>query len=584
MMKRLIALLLSICCVLPLVACGEDPDGPSGNGNKYNVAGPNKTEIMFANVNGGIGSVWLEEAAEEYARLNAETSFKAGKKGVYINIYKHLGESLQDTCETAPYHIYTIEQGRWVPYNTSNANKVLDITEIVTDETREGGKLEDAIFESAKGNLKGNDGKYYGLPHYENYGGISYNRKIFNELGCFIADPADPTAESYPCPKYSTENIYLTTEDGILSAGPDGISGNEDDGMPKSIEELLVVMEFIKTGGIAQPIVMMGGEGGYADYTAAGIWGSLAGKDKMDNYFNSEGEVEICKLDANGNIMLTNENLFPGIDYIKKPQTQTITLTAETGYLAQYMIEKYYMISFLKIIENEGYWTEDAKNPSLSHYDAQMCLTFEGKGGVFKKTAMLVEATYWYNESEEAGCFTKLEALTGMKESELDVRMMPLPTNMYNEGAVARASVLTDISLCYLAVNRNIQNNAEVKAAVFDFIKFLYSEEYLAKFVVTTGSMRAIKVNLTDAQVDQMGNYYKRIWNLRDNEEGSNVVVCSGHTRAYYLNNRHIDFTLNDGEPIGGGSSVVQTVRNPSILTVSDAMYKLDVNELWVTE
>ena len=38
---------------------------------------------------------------------------------------------------------------------------------------------------------------------------------------------------------------------------------------------------------------------------------------------------------------------------------------------------------------------------------------------------------------------------------------------------------------------------------------------------------RAISYDLSEAQQDSMGNFYKRLWNLRDWESGANMVYAS---------------------------------------------------------
>ncbi len=616
-MKKFIALLLAMCCVFTCVACGDDPapaphehnyseswskdanshwhactcgdkqdsaahsfvaqgevevcsvcgyekgstavdpapDTPGEPIGTWNKPGSNKTQINFLSFNGGIGSVWLEKAAEEFAKAKANTSYATGKKGVYINISKTLGVNL-DTFSSSGQHI-AITERFYTPQSLSATGQLYDLTELVQDDSREGGALEDVIYESAKGGLM-SDGKYYGLPHYESYGGLSYNRDRFNELGLFFTEDG----EAYES-DFSNNTYYFGDETYELTAGPDGdINTEEDNGLPATMEQLIVLMDYISSVKNVAPMTLSGLYKNYSTYFTAGLWAALAGTEQMQVYYNGDSnlngkevKIEVVKREGSGGIEYTNDNLFEGVSYIQKPKTEWITLDGTNGYRANDMVAKYYAYAMFQIMQREKWFSTAVTKPNLNHFSAQEQLLC-GADATYE-APMLIEASYWYNEAEEAGTFTKVKKVTGKNQDEIDVRIMSLPSSVYDKDAVARPTSYIDISQCYLYVNKKIADTVEMETAVKEFVAFLYTEPQLQAFTVETGMPRAIEYDLTEAQKEAMGNFYRRMWETRKTD-GSNVIYCSG-TTASYVNNRPMLQIHLSGEPFFGGNFEADT-------------------------
>ena len=538
------------------VACGGDKNS-GDNANVFNTPGKNKTTIRVQNFSGGIGSVWIDEAAERFAELNQNTPYADGKTGVYIDIQKTqtiVPEALSGSTTNIVFY------ERFVAINSlAQSGTLLNLDEMVKDESRVGGSLESKIFESAKGGLVGNDGSYYGLPHYEFFGGLSYNRDIFDRLFAYIADtPADGV--SYSSQKFG-ETYFVSSLDSKKSAGPDGEYNTADDGFPVSCEEFLLLMDYISYNNVA-PLIIAGAYSGYADYLICGLWSSLAGAEQMRNYYNCTGEIEVVERNSDGSVKLTNENIFPGIDYIKKPVMKKVTMSADgsQGYYGNDMAAKYYAIAMLEIMQQEGFFSPDASIGTRTHYDAQMNL-YMGGIGEYDEAAMLIEGSYWYNESKEGGCLNKYERWTGNKQENINVGWLPLPTNFYTENAQGRSLSLLDIGQAYGMVNANIKDNPELKKACLDFMAFLYSEEELQNFTICTGMTRMINYSLSNDQKTKMSSFYASLWDLRDNEKGSNVVGLSGTTDTFKKVKMGIKPMLN-ASVLRVDRSVFQRIKN----------------------
>ena len=530
-MKKVLALLMAVCAMGSMAACGtpiDDDSGSNGVENVYNVESSSKTKLQVIHFNGGIGSIWIEKAAERFAKEYKDKSYAKDKKGVYVD-FTHTMTIDCNTMASASYNVYINE--RFSSVNAlAQSGLLLPIDDIVRDETREGGSLDSKLFEQAKGSLKGNDGKYYGLPHYESFGGLSFNNETFDSSLAYFAAEEETDKVLYESSKYGSA-YFVTTLDAKRSNGPDGKPDTVDDGLPCSLEELILLMDYFKQTTTYAPIIVSGDYTEHVNYFIAGLWSALAGAEQMRNYYNSEGEIEVVDYDHPDG-PYTNENLFPGIDYIKKPRLKKVMLNQKNGYLGNTMAAKYYALAMVEIFEKEGFYCDDSYISTRSHYDAQMNL-YLGGTGQYKRAAMLIEASYWHNESKKANCFKQYELIKQKSADDLNFTFMALPTSYYTAGAQGQDVCLLDISQTYTVINGNIANNAELREAAKDFVRFLYSDYELRAFTVETGMPRAINYDLTPEEQASLPYFYQRLWELRDNNFGSNLVMLSGTTSAF---------------------------------------------------
>ncbi len=543
MTKKIIASLLAAMMVVPTVAmvgCKDDSGTGTGGGKgTYNKPGKNKTTITAVTMAAGVGGAWLTELAEGFAKEYADYEFADGKKGVYVDC-SLLDKGIRDifnNVETGSNNIVFATMGTQFTQKAANGN-FLDITDIVT-ENREGGSIESKLFEKTAYSYK-YDNKYYGLPFAEYYGGLSYNRDVFVEYNALFADEtcqADYTVP-YTCAKYGDIEVTFANSDYIgqagcvLSAGPDGVKGNEDDGMPSSLEEFIVLLEYFKTGeaGI-QPILLAGiTQVSYANYLLGGLWSSLAGQKQMENYYSLSGQVEVVT-------GYTDEPLFPGVDYIKKPTTEWITLTPETGYLANDMVAKYYAYALCEILQQGDYYygVSQGNTSNTSHTEGQSILINSSSALArsstgFPQTAMIIDGSYWINETHEAFNFDHyyLFADTDVRP---DIRWMPLPTSLTSaerETAdfTAHASTLMDISHGVTVIDARIQSNPEIMEACKKFVSYVYREENLKKYTISSRQFMGLNYEFSDEELNQLDPFYQSLWKLRDNKQASNIVYA----------------------------------------------------------
>lgn len=517
-MKKLISLLLALCCLCTFAACGAKPPEETGE----NQESADKTTISVVNFNGGIGTVWLHEAAERFATLKKDVSYETGKTGVYVDVIES-GVIETTGLKNDARHIFI--QERFFDVQQLAATGVLyDISDVVTDTSREGGTLKDAIYDNATDALMYN-GKYYGLPHYEYYGGLSYDREVFDKYNAYFAADDETDVNAYTGEVIKLTKNFIGIEDAKKSVGPDGVYGTEDDGLPRTLEEFVLLMDYIKYQTPYAPVVVSGSYLNYTNYYLSGLWAAIAGYQQMTNYYNCSGEIEVVTgyYDA---------PLFPGIDYIKKPKTEVITLNGdENGYRGNEMAAKYYAIAILEIMERSGFFSKDSTQGTVDHYGAQKCLIYDG-AAKYEEVAMLLEGSYWYNEAVNGKVFDSYKNVLGYKRNR-DLRYMALPSAVYSTDEVkTQPSTLLDIGQAYLIVNGNIKGNTAIENAVKDFVAFLYSEQELKYFTMSTGMARSISYDLADDEKSEMPSFYAKLWELRKTD-GSNVVYFSGTTSTF---------------------------------------------------
>lgn len=532
--KKVLSLTLCAVTALSVAACSKNGNA-GGNGNV--------TVLEVAVHNGGVGSVWLRNAANRFATQVADRSYAAGKKGVKINITpaNGLGKASMDS---EAYNVYFIE--RLDTYTLMQNKLLMDLSEIF--ETEEDGKtLEERIYPQMRAALKGNDGKYYVLPGWEFYAGLSYDKDSFDFCGAYIAAPGEDGLQ-YNSTKFGSATLVGRTN-AKKSCGPDGKTGivdgvdySDDDGLPSSLQEMLIICEYLLKNNV-EPITMSSAYPGYSKYLIAGLWASLAGYDCMKTCYTFDGtQIEVVETDDNGNLLFTNENLFPGIDYLKKPRTKMVSATEADGYYTNDMAAKYYAAAFLQIIDKEGFMPF-SDGASVSHTETQLNMLLGGSGVKGKgRKGMMIEGSYWWVESEMYDNFNTYKTLTKKDASDRNIRWMPLPTSLdtsVTEGN-GRKNTLIDTGMGVCFINNNINNNQELKRASIDFVKFCYSQDELAKFTEATGSMRPIEYDVDTNNVKS--GFYKELLELRSK---SDVVLFSGDNDTFKYNRGVLQIELS---------------------------------------
>lgn len=450
------------------------------------------------------GSDWIKEAGKRFSELHKETSFQEGRKGIKFKVNSKKGVDFLTEMKTSAYDLYNYETYPDI-YRFSKQESVLDISDVVEPLVS---KIEPDLLER----LKGADGKYYALPHYEWFPGISYDKDLFDEQMLYFADPsaANEDVETHTC-KYGSGK-FVVAADVTKSVGPNGVRGDYDDGLPSSLEELCVLFDKMQTVGIS-PLLLCGSGHYYSWYLPIALWASLTGADGMrDVYCNWTNEqVDVIK-------SFSTESAFFADSGIQKPATQKMVLNDDNGYEMYNTAARYYALAFCQMAYDNQWIDKDMiGDPNGSSYQAQEWFV-NGHNGT--RYGTLWDGSYWCHEAINS---FKTYKNANPSSPDRHVAFMPLPTQLegqVQEGQGKKPTLLNVGSTLTFAHARTATNGKE--KAVKEFLKFIYSDSELAAFSQSTGLTVPMDYEYDMSSLEN--SYYNDLATLRADAE---VIQCS---------------------------------------------------------
>lgn len=492
-----------------------------GNGNIGKDEDSSKiTQISFRQWGGTASSTdWLQQAADRFAAEKANEPYESGKKGVKVEISTNKDS---DYTSSIPDYDILMDENEANIYDMQTRGYLADIDDLVKG-------LQSKIEPQLLPKLKGADGKYYGLPHYSYDISISYNVDLFKTENLYIAAPGEESVVNYKSsllPASSAGVNFVFNENTKKSCGPNGIPNDYDDGLPSSLEEFIVLCDYIKNKKQINPFSISDINGGanYAFMLIESLWAGMVGTDAMKattcNF--TDAEVEVVKegaLSYDGTLLNTG---------IKMPQTETVVLSDDNGYRMYDMSARYYALSFLELAKNKGWF----KNQQMTNTKAQEFFVLGNyNANDNDRCAMLVDSTFWYGESVSGGTLTKYKSLSGGKEA--NVSMMPMPvqlTGQVTEGNGKKPTVIDTSATVF--VNKRVEKNEGLFRAVKEFIEFLYSDAELKAFTETSKLTMNLKY---DYDKSSLGNFYAGVLEI-EKAAGDKVYAASDNIK--YSKNR----------------------------------------------
>lgn len=487
-----------------------------GNGNIGKDEDTSKiTQISFRQWGGTASSTdWLQQAADRFAAEKANEPYESGKKGVKVEISTNKDS---DYTSSIPDYDILMDENSANIYDMQTRGYLADIDDLVKG-------LQSKIEPQLLPKLKGADGKYYGLPHYSYDVSISYNVDLFKTENLYIAAPGEESVVNYKSsllPGSSAGVNFVFNENTKKSCGPNGIPNDYDDGLPSSLEEFIVLCDYIKNKKQINPFAISDITGGanYAFMLIESLWAGMVGTDAMKattcNF--TDAEVEVVKegaLSYDGTLLNTG---------IKMPQTETVVLSDDNGYRMYDMSARYYALSFLELAKNKGWF----KNQQMTNTKAQEFFVLGNyNANDNDRCAMLVDSTFWYGEAVSGGTLTKYKSLSGGKEA--NVSMMPMPvqlTGQVTEGNGKKPTVIDTSATVF--VNKRVEKNEGLFRAVKEFIEFLYSDAELKAFTETSKLTMNLKY---DYDKSSLGNFYAGVLEI-EKAAGDKVYAASDNIK-----------------------------------------------------
>ena len=523
-MARAMATALAFTALLSGTACG----GSTDNSGKPD---PSKTTVInVANFGGGIGRKWLDEAIVRFQALKEGESYETGKTGVAFDVTHVIGVS-SEGMKTDGTHVYFLQDKYFECFTQIQNGFVMDITDIVKEETLaeygENVTIESKINEDYRFAMKGNDGQYYMLPHYETQSGASYDVDLFKKEGFFLAK----TGEGVSFNSALTGNTYYFTGDASeMTVGNDGLVGTDDDGMPTTLNELVAMCEHMMDEGVT-PFSVAGSHIDYTNYFIEGLWTALGGYDQRSAVVSHKGTVDYVK-------GMTEDELWAGSG-IYVPEIETVTLAGDStdGYKAIDQAARYYAYAFIELAYQQGWFYEKYTENNYTHKEAMRAFILNGLAGN-KKLGAHVEGSYWYNEAESYNLFNDYKIWSGTGSSIKNIKHWNMPTSVGNDVVTgtdnAREEALINGMTSTIMINGNLDDvpgKEGLIRACKDFVKFLCTEQELDNFTACTGVSKALyDYSIDDKVLAELDPYQKSVMTLRANNR---VVNQYGDNATY---------------------------------------------------
>ncbi len=515
-MKKLLSLILSISIAIFAVGCGPQDKGPT------DVTADGKVILSIPiGWGGGVGTEHTRKLADMFEADSDWGNKPYGNySGVKIEISEgKVPEDVESLKSTAFTNI-TFSRDKQIVSELKDGLVCLDdyYAFVYPGEDK---TVEDKLTEDERIFYQGGDGHYYATAGAPFHTGYAMNTQLWERDQLYIAGAVvdgDPDADakkakfdgyhSYYSSKFGC-TLFFSDYDGDgdgfygrsdhngkfsdseyneLCVGPDGIEGTYDDGQPSSVIEFLTLCHYMEDGenGIKKDSRPKDGRGNeklqYYDAVC------YSGKEKsgygglfLDAFFASlagENYETVLTLDSEGRdvevvVGYSNENLYPGISYIKKPITKKVQITPETGYYATWMVEKYYTSAVMDILTRENYFNYDFKNES-SHVDAQynFLVGLYDNSEMQSACAFIFDGSYVNNEMRINSHFDVIDSMYGDPLSPMtDIRMeFAIPPSSINEPVTCEeegdAPVLVPVSRTIGAIPIKVaENPAKLEAA-----------------------------------------------------------------------------------------------------------------------
>jgi len=139
-----------------------------------------------------------------------------------------------------------------------------------------------------------------------------------------------PTVSFMPTAQSGAKQDSLRMQTPKNPAGPTANTVRPDDGLPSSLEELLVLCDKMTSNSGSKkvnPFTLSSESTVYSFFLLDTLWASLAGADAMKNIYCDWNDAQVELVTG-----YTNEDLFYAGSGIKKPTTEFVTLNDENGY------------------------------------------------------------------------------------------------------------------------------------------------------------------------------------------------------------------------------------------------------------
>lgn len=462
-----------------------------------------KSQLFIQNYDGGGGSRWLYDVKERFEEANKNVSFEEGKVGVQLMITPNKVVGTAFTPSASSQEVVFIEAMSYFDY--ASMGEMLDITDIAEEVlAQDGVDIDPEYLAALRAIDKNNDGKgeIYALPHYEFYGGVAYNKSVWNQYELYFEGGENGEAIKDAGEEFG---YVFTNARGDLSRGPDKIMGTSDDGLAETWEEFFHLLDYMTARGVS-PFIISGLYAHYFYYFCYSAFAAYGGFEQVNSCIAYNGDIEYVKnvsMDTNSPI---------GLNIV----SENATISNSTGYLSSKLTGKLVALAAAEqILKKDGnqlkYFYQPGLLGTVSHLDAQEM--FINSQYYNKPIAMLIDGSWWENEATEAfESIGKISPEYSKMNSNYGWMQLPRVIDKNDNRNVELCDY--DLIRGYGFINANIAPQ-KIKLAK-DFMRFCYSLDELRAYTETTGLPRGLKYELTEENLSKMSSYAKDLWQYKN--------------------------------------------------------------------
>lgn len=488
-----------------------------------------KSYLYVDSYTGGFGSEFLSVAAKAFEAANAEKPYAENKKGVKIEVSESTTNNstqFKTGVKSSPSDVHVVEGLYYT--DLLQDNSILELTDVVTGTLSDGKTIESKLNTEQKKVLNYN-GKYYTIPTFAGYTGLTYNADLFADNNLYFADSTEsPDDTSSYTGKAYTGRPLVRNASVKKSPGPDGLYNTDDDGLPSSYEEFFYLYDaMLNSSPSITPMILYGGH--YSNYLFQELLcaaSTATGLNSMFSFDSNGEEVEVIT----------------GWNQDGTPVTENVVITEENGYYATMQTSKYMALKFIKHlstnqVNGKYYIYSGSRGQGLSNTNAQKLFMETYLDPSQTPIGTILEGVYWYNEA--SGTIEGMANTYGEDAENMNLKYMPLPAKEYgtvteNNGTT---QLVADSMNYYLVVNAKVANNPEKLALAKDFVKFMYSDAMLQEMTVASGIPFALKYDLTDAQYASMNTLSKSFWDVYKKAKDNDAYITAMSLSPTFLAN-----------------------------------------------
>ena len=492
--SKVTAFMLSMLLLFSIAfatGCSHDNDDPFSE-----KIDSTKTQIYVYNFYAGFRADWLISVKRQFEELYADYEGVNGKKGVQI-LMDNRKEYFTDgaiTIKSGTNEVYFTEYMYFhAPYAADAFYDMTDWLDTPLTEFGENRTVTDKMTEEQKKYFsvdKDGTAHYYALPHYSSYEGIIYNKDLWKEKGFYF------------CKDYRSQvSIYdkFTSDMTNRSAGPDGESGTDDDGLPATYQDFYDLCRYIKQKGVV-PFIWSGLQ--YKNYISGLLKALITDHEgsEMRLYFSLNGTAT--------RLINSDGSRYGVANGTEITESNAYELARQEGRLKA--------LEFVEtILDNTDWQSAGAYDGVLSHTDAQAKYLASGKDGS-NYIAMLIDGSWWEGEATDAFNDTNRRYGAGDK-NERSFGFMPMPKATDKE--IGGGQTFLDTAQGMTFVKSTLAE--EKKDIVGKFIRFVHSDKMLREFTQITSALKAFDYDIdedSDTWVN-MTAFAKDLWAQSKNAE-----------------------------------------------------------------